>query len=57
MIREEFDLNTGERRVIPLTPQEIAEAQARQAAMDAEPKQLTLEERVAILERNINART
>jgi len=51
MNRTEFNVTTGERKVIDLTPQEEADALARTAAEAAKPKPTrvqSLEERVLI---------
>ena len=53
MDRIEVNAVTGERTIVLLTADEIAEAQARMAKEDADrakPKPKTLEERVAALE-------
>jgi len=59
MERIVVDLQTGTQTVVPLTPEEIAAAQAQKAAWDAEQAQRvatpTLEEIVAQLQAEIAA--
>lgn len=53
-IRIEFNVSTGERKVIELTPEEVADAQTRteaeSAAQAATPVLKTLQERIAACE-------
>jgi len=51
--RIEINIQTGERKTIELTPDEVADARVRKTAEDienAKPRPPTLEDRVAALE-------
>ena len=50
MDRIEINVQTGEKKAIQLTPEEVADAIARTAAEAATPKVKTFEERLAACE-------